>query len=86
MIKYKLTNQEKIDKELFRLSYVERSSNGTVVGFGEGMRQKSYSSAKLGGNMIGKNSLEGDGGNSLLNNKLRTRGLSFAKLPAKLKP
>ena len=53
MIKYKLTNQEKIDKEMFRLSYVDRGSNSNLLS--DSMRQKSYSSVKLGMVMGGKN-------------------------------
>ncbi len=66
MIRFKLSNQEKVDKEFFRLS------QGSKQSFGEELRKKSYSSVKLHGvNEIEPNS----------NNKLRTRGMSFAKLP-----
>jgi len=51
------------------------------------MRQKSYSSVKLFAGATTKtginNNVDSDN-NTLLNNKLRTRGLSFAKLPTKL--
>ena len=71
MIRFKLSNQEKVDKELFRLS------QGSKQSFGDELRKKSYSSVKLMG--IGESEPNS-------NNKLRTRGMSFAKLPDKIKP
>jgi hypothetical protein len=71
MIRFKLSNQEKVDKELFRLS------QGSKQSLGDELRKKSYSSVKLMG--IGENEPNS-------NNKLRTRGMSFAKLPEKIKP
>lgn len=73
MIRFKLSNQEKVDKELFRLS------QGSKQSFADELRKKSYSSVKLMG--MGEN--EPNSNNS--NNKLRTRGMSFAKLPDKIK-
>ena len=66
MIRFKLGNQEKVDKEFFRLS------QGSKQSIGDEMRKKSYSSVKLLG--MGDNEQNS-------NNKLRTRGMSFAKLP-----
>ena len=66
MIRFKLSNQEKVDKELFRLS------QGSKQSFGDELRKKSYSSVKLLG--VSESELNS-------NNKLRTRGMSFAKLP-----
>lgn len=66
MIRFKLSNQEKVDKELFRLS------QGSKQSFGDELRKKSYSSVKL----LGVSESEVNS-----NNKLRTRGMSFAKLP-----
>lgn len=68
---------------MFRLSYVDRGSNSNLLS--DSMRQKSYSSVKL-GMVMGRKNLQSDSNNGLLSNKLRTRGASFAKLPAKLKP
>lgn len=70
MIRFKLSNQEKVDKELFRLS------QGSKQSFGDELRKKSYSSVKL----MGVGDCEPNS-----NNKLRTRGMSFAKLPEKIK-
>ncbi len=66
MIRFKLSNQEKVDKEFFRLS------QGSKQSFGDELRKKSYSSVKLLG--VSESELNS-------NNKLRTRGMSFAKLP-----
>jgi hypothetical protein len=66
MIRFKLSNQEKVDKELFRLS------QGSKQSFGDELRKKSYSSVKL----LGVSESEVNS-----NNKLRSRGMSFAKLP-----
>jgi hypothetical protein len=66
MIRFKLSNQEKVDKELFRLS------QGSKQSFGDELRKKSYSSVKL----LGVSESEVNS-----NNKLRTRGMSFARLP-----
>jgi hypothetical protein len=41
MIRFKLSNQEKVEKELFRLSH------GSKQSFADELRKKSYSSVKL---------------------------------------
>lgn len=72
---------------MFRLSYGDRNTKQQFNINSEGMRQKSYSSVKLFAGATTKtginNNVDSDN-NTLLNNKLRTRGLSFAKLPTKL--
>jgi hypothetical protein len=47
-----------------------------------GMRQKSYSSVKL---FNGSTNTSGEDSSGNVTNRLRTRGLSFAKLPTRLK-
>lgn len=81
MIRYKLSNQQKVDKQLFRLSQGSKNS------FGEQLRKKSYSSVKLIGFVSNYNENEfnsSTNNNSMSNNnknKLRNRGMSFVKLP-----